>query len=110
VIPPTDLPADALLVRARAAGAFTSWAHPPLDQVFDHTPLLKEMGIHALETSRPALGRHNRAVLARLAHQHGLAITGGSDWHGWTGGGPGQFSVPLRELRPFVAATGLPAA
>jgi len=106
-VPMADVPAAEVLERARANGGFTSWAHPPMSRVRDQAPKLAKLGLHALEASRPSLGRHGRAVVARIALQNRLAITGGSDWHGWQGGAPGQFSLPAREARPFARAVGL---
>lgn len=105
-----DLTSEDLLSRVRDAGGFSSWAHPPLDVVKAWTPELAALGLHALEAKRPGIGRASRNALVRLALKHKLAITGGSDWHGWVGGNPGHFSVYLREVRPFAKAVGLPFA
>ena len=104
---PTDLPVANLLDQVRGCGGFSSWAHPPHDVVRDWTPELSALGLDAIEVSRPGLGRHARAVYARIALDNRVATTGGSDWHGWHGGAPGQFSVPLRAHRPAVRAMGL---
>ena len=109
-VPMANVDAAEVLDRARQAGGFSSWAHPPMSRVRDEAPKLAKLGLDALEASRPSLGRHGRAVVARIALNHRLAITGGSDWHGWHGGGPGQFSLPAREARPFARAVGLHVA
>lgn len=103
-VPNVDLTyVDAIRI-AREAGGFASWAHPSSEDAVAWTRELAAVGLQALEASRPRLGMHGRAVLARLARKHGLLVTGGSDWHGWHGGAPGQFSFPLREARPFLSA------
>jgi predicted metal-dependent phosphoesterase TrpH len=107
-VPPVDLPWEQALATARAAGGFTSWAHPRFDDAKAFTKSFKGMGLQALEAIRPGLGHHGRAVLQRLAHKHGLLVTGGSDWHGWTGGAPGQFAFPLREGKAVMRALGVP--
>lgn len=105
-----DLTSAELLARVQEAGGFSSWAHPPLDVAKAWTPELAALGLDALEAKRPGIGRASRNALVRLALKHKLAITGGSDWHGWVGGNPGHFSVYLREVRPFAKAVGLPLA
>ena len=106
-VPPVDLSWDEALSTARDAGGFTSWAHPRFEDAREHTRTFKDMGLQALEAIRPGLGHHGRAVLQRIAHKHGLLVTGGSDWHGWTGGAPGQFAFPLREARGVMRALGV---
>jgi hypothetical protein len=88
---------DALSV-ARDAGAWTSWAHPPPKLAQDWTAEFAAHGLHALECHRPAGGSQARNRMARLAHQHGLGMTGGSDWHGWEKRRLGSFRVRAQEL------------
>ncbi len=96
VIPPLNLQfMDALSV-AVEAGAWTAWAHPPVRLAEEWTAAFAEAGLHALETHRPVKTGRNR--LSALALQHGLGITGGSDWHGWEKRKMGSFRVPARAL------------
>ena len=106
-VPPVDLSWAEALATAREAGGFTSWAHPRFEDARAHTKTFKGMGLQALEAIRPGLGHHGRAVLQRIAHKNGLLVTGGSDWHGWTGGAPGQFAFPLREGKGVMRALGI---
>lgn len=100
----------AVISMARAAGGLTSWAHPPLDAVQDHLLTFIEAGLQGLESARPGLRGQERNTLLRLAHKHGLFVTGGSDFHGFPWQRPlGQWSFPMREARPFARALGLPA-
>jgi len=95
---------------ARQAGGFTSWAHPPLDAVQSWLAAFVDAGLQGLEACRPGLRGSERSTLLRLAHKHGLLVTGGSDYHGFPGQRPpGQWSFPLREALPFARALGLRA-
>lgn len=96
VIPPLNLAfMDALSV-AIDAGAWTAWAHPPPKQAEAWSEAFAAAGLHALETHRPVKRGRNR--LSALALQHGMGITGGSDWHGWEKRKMGSFRVPARAL------------
>jgi predicted metal-dependent phosphoesterase TrpH len=106
-VPPVDVSFVDVIRTARAAGGFTSWAHPSLGDAELWAPALEKEGLQALEASRPGLGLHGRGVLSRLARKLGLLTTGGSDWHGWTGGAPGQYAFPLREAGPLLAVLGI---
>ena len=95
---------------AREAGGLTSWAHPPLEAVRAYLPAFVHAGLQGLEACRPSLRGSDRSTLHRLAHKHGLLVTGGSDYHGFPGQRPpGQWSFPLREALPFARAMGLQA-
>ena len=84
------------------AGAFTSWAHPGLLDARRLAGVFAEAGLHALEACRPGLGRLGRGELMSVAHRHRLGVTGGSDWHGWSGARLGEFSFPARLASPFL--------
>ncbi|MEC7946572.1 MAG: hypothetical protein VX265_03330 [Myxococcota bacterium] len=107
-VPPVDLAWKDAIAEARECGGVTSWAHPRIADAQSCTKTFKQFGLQAIEAIRPGLGHHGRAVLQRIAHKHGLMVTGGSDWHGWTGGSPGQFSFPLREARALMRTLGVP--
>lgn len=109
-VPSVDPTFPAVIRMARAAGGFTSWAHPQLDAVQAHLQTFMAAGLQALEAARPALRGQERSTLLRLAHKHGLLVTGGSDNHGFPWQHPvGQWTFPMREARPFARALGLPA-
>lgn len=106
-VPPVELPYVQAIAEARQAGAFCSWAHPPLAAVEAHLETFVRAGLQALEASRPGLSGAERNRLLRLAHKHDLLVTGGSDNHGWTGGRDlGSWSFPAREARPVARALG----
>lgn len=103
-VPPLSLPFVEAIRVARAAGGLTSWAHPPKSAVEAYLPTFVEAGLQGLELARPRLKGSERKALGKLAKRHGLYITGGSDWHGWTGPGPGMFRVDAMQLSGFVEA------
>jgi predicted metal-dependent phosphoesterase TrpH len=63
---------------------------------------LKQVGLKGLEAYYPAHGPVRTAQYERLAHRHGLLITGGSDFHGavkpeiYIGFGRGDLRIPYR--------------
>jgi len=85
-------------------GGITSWAHPSVDDVERHLPALVEAGLHGIEGLRPRLVSKDRRKLRLAARAHGLFLTGGSDWHGWTGDSVGLFRLQLTEVADFVDA------
>jgi predicted metal-dependent phosphoesterase TrpH len=103
-IPPLELGLLEALEVARAAGGWTAWAHPDPGLATTWVPGLAAAGLHALEAWRAVGGQHRRDTLHRLALRHGLAITGGSDWHGTGPRRLGSFSVPWRVLGATATA------
>ena len=65
----------------RAAGGIASLAHPGLTQRDDLIPALAGAGLAALEARHADHDAETEARYRRLALQHGLAVTGGSDFH-----------------------------
>jgi len=104
-IPALNLSFLEALQVAKAAGGWTSWAHPPTSLADEWVGEFAEAGLDALESHRPVKTGRNR--LAKLAHQHGMGITGGSDWHGWGSRKMGSFRVPVRTLHKTDVALGL---
>lgn len=103
-VPRISLPfVDAIRI-AREAGGVTSWAHPPLAALKAHLPAFVAAGLHGLEGLRPMMRAGDRYKVRKLAQQHGLFLTGGSDWHGWRWGQPGLFHVDRADLAGFLAA------
>jgi predicted metal-dependent phosphoesterase TrpH len=92
---------DAIRI-ARAHGGVTSWAHPNLEHARLWTRELSAAGLQGLEVLRPGLGRQTRKTLSKLARQHGLIVTGGSDFHGWSPQRLGQFAVQAQQAPAFT--------
>jgi len=104
LVPSVELDFIEAIEVTRAAGGFTSWAHPSLEAARAHSATFARHGLQALEAWRPRMSAHDRAVLMRMALRHGLLITGGSDWHGWGHPEVGRFAFPERLARPFAEA------
>lgn len=86
---------------ARSFGAITSWAHPTLDGLHAHLPAFVDAGLHGLEGIRPIANARLLRESRRMARRHGLLVTAGSDWHGWTEPALGLFYARGAELRQF---------
>jgi 3',5'-nucleoside bisphosphate phosphatase len=99
----------------RAAGGIASLAHPGLTKRDDLIPALAEAGLTALEARHADHDDETEARYRRLAWQHGLAVTGGSDFHadgdhhagtiGQVGLSPEDFAA-LQERVPAKPRTG----
>ena len=74
-------PAD-VVRRIAAAGGVASLAHPGLLRRDDLIPRLARAGLGAIEAHHADHGRSERARYAALAERLGLAVSGGSDYHG----------------------------
>lgn len=104
-VPPLSLAFVDAIRLARAFGGLTSWAHPPLPAVERYVAELAAAGLQGLEVLRPGVSADERKRLRKIAQRHGLYLTGGSDWHGWTEQAqPGLFRVEAREIDGFVDA------
>ncbi|MFT4974899.1 MAG: putative metal-dependent phosphoesterase TrpH [Myxococcota bacterium] len=108
LVPPVPVSFIGALQRAKEAGGVTSWAHPSLRRAESWVRDFAEAGLDALEVFRPSHGRTKREALLKLAWRHGLHMTGGSDYHGWTPGELGAFSMSGRAARPLAHRLGLP--
>jgi predicted metal-dependent phosphoesterase TrpH len=76
---------EAVLAVVREAGGIVSMAHPGLTAMDHLIPRLAAGGLQALEVRH---SDHDRATEDRyrgLAAEHGLAVSGGSDFHGDAG-------------------------
>ncbi|MGI6496359.1 MAG: PHP domain-containing protein [Kiritimatiellia bacterium] len=99
----------------RAAGGVAVWAHPFL---WSEDPrrldaaigTLKELGLSGIEAYYTTHGAEMLVTALRLARQHGLLVTGGSDYHGAStpdiaiGRGFGNLDVPDSLLPPLLEA------
>lgn len=106
-VPPVAVSFLEVLAAARAHGAFTSWAHPPVGLLERALPTFVAAGLQGLEGDRPELPAEDRRRIRRAAERFGLWTTAGSDWHGWTDDADlGLFRVEAARLRPFLAEFG----
>jgi predicted metal-dependent phosphoesterase TrpH len=81
-VPKLRLPVAEAIALVRGAGGVAAWAHPTYDSVRDQLPALCDLGLGAIEVVSPNRRPAHARALRALAQEHGLAITGGSDYHG----------------------------
>jgi 3',5'-nucleoside bisphosphate phosphatase len=98
----------------RAAGGKAVWAHPlarPIQRPGGFDRLLRELkadGLSGVEEVHPAHDLGSRRRIRRLARELGLAVTGGSDFHGEAtpgvalGVGRGHDSVPASVVEVLL--------
>lgn len=103
LVPPITLAfVDAIRI-GREFGGITSWAHPPVPLLESVLPTFVAAGLQGIEALRPMVTSDERRRYREIARRHGLMLTGGSDWHGWSDDDAlGLFRVEAREIGPFV--------
>lgn len=74
-------PAEAVRMVLKAGGV-PVWAHPGLSVYPDLFAELVDAGLKGLEVVYPDHDEALRQTLSSAANQHGLLVTGGSDYHG----------------------------
>jgi predicted metal-dependent phosphoesterase TrpH len=99
-VPKERLAADRALTLAHAAGGVVSLAHPPADWGREELAGLLQIGLDAVEVDFPSCRPARAVQLREWAAELGLAVSGGSDWHGpsATGKHVGACGVSLEEL------------
>lgn len=84
-LPLSELPTDEAIKLIEIAGGFSSLAHPgqQLSFKYDYIILrLKKTGLRAIEVLSPYHNWHQIEHYQKIALQHKLLMTGGSDFHG----------------------------
>lgn len=99
-----DVPGAIALIHE--AGGVAVWAHPPLP-VLGALPVFVAAGLDGLECHRPRVGPSDLNRLLNKARDHGLLVTGGSDWHGEWHGDLGTFHVGRAEVGALLELGGL---
>jgi len=79
-VPRPKLRPEEAIQLIRDAGGVPVLAHP--DHVIEHIPALVQAGLMGLEAYYNGYPVVEVEFLKRLAHKHGLIVTGGSDFHG----------------------------
>ena len=102
LVPHVQLSFLTAIQHAVESGGVTSWAHPKLEQAQAWIKDVSAAGLHALEVYRPRMARPRQDGLIKLAARNGLALTGGSDYHGWSPGQLGSFSVSSRRVKDWA--------
>lgn len=88
------------------AGGLAVWAHPPLP-VLGALRDFAAAGLDGLECHRPRVNPTDLGRLLNKARDHGLLVTGGSDWHGEWHGPLGSFHVGRGEVEAFLERGGI---
>lgn len=107
-VPKILLEPQAAIDMVHAAGGVTILAHPFIDDMAKHIPMLTEMGLDGIEVKHSNHSADQAARLERIAAKHRLAVSGGSDFHGREGrhGAIGSQRVPalyLQDLKQRAA-------
>jgi len=92
-------PREAIALVHRAGGV-AMVAHPYINDVHKLVPALVALGLDGLEAYHYSHSKQHVADLKRLAAQHGLLLSGGSDFHGRQEheGAIGSDPVPVEYL------------
>jgi predicted metal-dependent phosphoesterase TrpH len=91
--------------RIHEAGGLASLAHPGTTRVDPLVPLLADEGLDAIEVFHPDHSASDVARYGELARRLGLAVTGGSDYHGPASGRApslGRVTLPVRDFEALV--------
>jgi predicted metal-dependent phosphoesterase TrpH len=86
-----------VFAQIHAAGGIVSMAHPGLTRRDDLIPLFAATGLDAIEAHHSKHSADDTRRYLALARQHGLGVSGGSDYHGdpsHDAGGPGSVALP----------------
>ena len=101
-------PADVIQI-VRRAGGLVSLAHPALTKKDELIPHLASEGLAALEARHSDHDAADERHYRTLAAQHGLAVTGGSDFHGDLRNSAallGAFVLPEEDFTAFESRRG----
>ena len=110
-VPRRGAPPEVVIRVIHASGGLTSLAHPGLLRRDEVIPRLAASGLDALEAYHPDHAPADVERYRRLAEQHGLAVSGGSDFHGESRhprAVPGSVRLPVEDFDRLLAR--LPAA
>lgn len=92
------MPLEQAVAMVRAAGGFTSLAHPPEWIDAAKTRELADAGVAAIEAEYPDFSQKRILQLKTNAAAAGLKVTGGSDCHGPGPRVPGTKSLELEQF------------
>jgi predicted metal-dependent phosphoesterase TrpH len=94
-----------VISKIHEAGGLASMAHPGLTRRDGDIPVYVEAGLDALEAFHPEHDSETTRRYLTLADQLGVAVTGGSDFHGDDAHGaePGAASLPRERYDAFKA-------
>lgn len=101
LIPPPTLTPHKLFKILNDSNAISVWAHPEPQQFDRYIKEFAEAGLRGVEICSK---RRNQYTLyyEKTAHDLGLLLTFGSDWHGFTEDEPFGVTVPAEKIEPFL--------
>lgn len=104
-VPRLGAPPAEIFERIHAVGGLASLAHPVLIGHDEWLPQFANAGLDALEAFHSDHDPQSTRHYVDVARQLGLAVTGGSDYHGDPshGGSPGSVSLPREAFERFKA-------
>jgi len=94
------------IAAVHSAGGTAVMAHPLVGgPQREHVKDVCEMGVDALEANHPKLTGEQCQWLRQYAEACGIAVSGGSDWHGvgWSEGEMGDYGVTETEFRELYS-------
>jgi predicted metal-dependent phosphoesterase TrpH len=100
-VPRQSAPPEQVIERIHDAGGLASMAHPGLVERDDWIPAMVEAGLDALEVYHTDHDQKATGHYRTLAERLGLAMSGGSDFHGDESHGapsPGTVSLPREDF------------
>ena len=110
-----------VFAQIHTAGGIVSMAHPGLTKRDDLIPVFAATGLDAIEAHHSKHSADDTRRYLALAQQHGLGVSGGSDYHGdpsHDAGGPGSVALPAERFHDLkrrwatrrATASGRPAS
>jgi predicted metal-dependent phosphoesterase TrpH len=102
-VPRRGAPPDEVIDIVRKAGGIVSMAHPALTKKDEIIPRLASAGLAALEARHSDQDAAAEQRYRALAARHGLAVSGGSDFHGDAGHRGALFGTVVLPVEDFTA-------
>lgn len=110
-VPRTGFTAAEAIALVREAGGVPVLAHPIRSGVLGEVPRLVAVGLMGLEAYHTGHDAADTLAVCRVAEEHGLLVTGGSDCHGEIKGQApllGRIRLPWEHVLRLYAAAGQP--
>lgn len=109
-VPRSGFTAAEAIAAVREAGGIPVLAHPVRSGLLGEVPRLVPLGLRGLEGYHTGHDAADTLAVCRVAEEHGLLVTGGSDCHGEIKGEVlvGRVRLPWEHVLRLYAAAGLP--
>ena len=102
-VPRTGAPPDEVIATVRKAGGLVSLAHPGVTRMDAIIPRLAGAGLAAIEVRHSDHDADTEKRYRELAARHGLAVSGGSDYHGESAHRTGTLGALALSADDFAA-------